>query len=265
MTSHDDFSDDLEGFKGSGADGGFYVRAHELIRAASHGGLDALMSERSAEITPQLADQARELAIQAISAGDLDAAEIATSVAAKVWLSLGDYKLAIKNQIAAQHVAYMRADMPEQYASVRAQLLDSVTEAVQAGARPAAFTAATIAADCSYWWALGDDAASQDLTLQTLRDVINAAKLLPASLAVAVSARDARRFVALTAAIASRAMSMHFRPAQQADEADKLLRDLAAAVARIVPSDYPFERLDEKGWTGHTAQTFASLADQYGA
>lgn len=125
------------------------MRAHELIRAASNGGLDAVMAERSAEITPQLAYQARELAIQAISAGDLEAAEIATSVAAKVWLSLGDYKLAIKSQIAAQHVAYMRAHNPEQYASVRAQLLGSVIEAVQAGARPAAFTAATIAADCS--------------------------------------------------------------------------------------------------------------------
>jgi RNase P/RNase MRP subunit POP5 len=245
--------------------GGFHVRAHELIQAASSGDLDALLTERAAEITPQLAEQARELAFQAIAAGDLDVAEIATQIAAKVSLRLGDYKLAVRNQIDTQRVAYMRADKPEQYAAVRTQLLDSVNTAMEVGARPEAFKAAMIAADCSYWSAIAGDAHSQDLTLQTLRDVIAAAELLPASLPLTVPASDAHRFVALIAAIASRAMSMYFRPAQKADEADKLLHELATAAARVVPADYAFERLDEKGRTGQTAQAFASLADQYGS
>jgi hypothetical protein len=45
----------------------------------------------------------------------------------------------------------MRVDNPVEYAGVRLQLLDSVTKAMQVGARPAAFKAATIAAGCSYW------------------------------------------------------------------------------------------------------------------
>ncbi|HSR83295.1 MAG TPA: hypothetical protein VLM11_03840 [Streptosporangiaceae bacterium] len=51
----------------------------------------------------------------------------------------------------------------------------------------------------------------------------------------------------------------------RADEADRLLRELATAVARIAPLDFAFEQLDEKGKIGETAQIFASLADQYGS
>jgi len=235
------------------------------MQAASRGSLGTFMAERSAESTPQLAEQASELAFQAITGGDLDAAELATGTAAKVWLRLGDYKLAITNVIDMQHVGYMRADKPEQYASLRTKLLGSVIKAMQVGARPAAFKAATIAADCSYWSALAADTDSQDLILQTLRDVISAAEILPASLPLTVPAADAYRFVTLTAAVASTAMSLYFRPAERADEADKLLRSLASAVTRVVPLDFAFEQLDEKGRTGETAQTFASLADHYGS
>ena len=127
------------------------MQVEELFQAASSGTLGTLMAARSAELTPQLADQARQLARQAISAGNLDLAEIATRTAANVWLKLGDYRLAIKNLIDMQQVGYMRADQPEAYAQVRTQLLGSVTRAMQVGARPEAFKAATIAADCSYW------------------------------------------------------------------------------------------------------------------
>ncbi len=244
--------------------GGFTVHVEELFQAASSGNLSALMSERAAELTPQLAEQARQRALQAISEGNLDLAEVATGTAANVWLQLGNYELAINNLIDMQRVGYMRADQPEQYAHVRTQLLDSVSKAMQVGARLAAFKAATIAADCSYWSALADGPDSQDLTLQTLRDVIAAADLLTADLRVQGIAADGRRFVALAAAAASRAMSIHFMPQDRANAADRLLRRLAAAVTRVVPADFALEQLDEKGRTGQTALAFASLADQYG-
>jgi hypothetical protein len=240
------------------------MHVEELFQAASTGNLSSLMSERAAELTPQLADQARRRALQAISAGDLDLAEVATGTAASVWLQLGNYQLAITNLIDMQQVGYMRADQPEQYAQVRTQLLDSVDKAMQVGSRLAAFRAATIAADCSYWSALADGPDSQDLTLQAVRDVIAAADLLPADLHALGVTADGQRFVALAAAAARRAMAIYFRPQASADEADKLLRQLAAAVARIVPADFALEQLDEKGRPGQTALAFASLADQYG-
>jgi len=58
---------------------------------------------------------------------------------------------------------------------------------------------------------------------------------------------------------------MYFRPQECADEADKLLRELASAVFRVVPVDFAFEQLDETGKTAQTALTFTSLADQYGS
>ncbi len=240
------------------------MHVEELFQAASSGSLSSLMSERAAELTPQLAEQARQRALQAISVGDLDLAEVATGTAANVWLQLGNYQLAIRNLIDMQQVGYMRADQPEQYAHVRTQLIESVNKAMQVGARLPAFKAATIAADCSYWIALADGPDGQDLTLQTLRDVIAAADLLPADLHALGITADGQRFVALAAAAASRAMSIHFRPRARADVADQLLRQLALAVTRVVPVDFALEQLDEKGKTGQTALAFASLADQYG-
>lgn len=242
------------------------MKVEALLQAAANRQLGDFMAAHAAEITPQLGEQAREVAVAALSSGNLDLAEIATGAAANVWLKLGNYQMAIKNMIDMQQVGYMRADRPDEYAEARTQLLDSATRARQVGAQAEAFKAATIAADCSYWAAetSSGEPDVQALRLQTLRDVIAAAQFLTEGLRLTELRADAERFVSLTAAAAQRAMSVYFWPQARADEADGLLRQLAKIVDQVVPADFAFSQMDAAGKIGQTAQTFATLSDRYG-
>jgi hypothetical protein len=241
------------------------MQLKDLLQATADGSLPRFMAEHSAEITPEIAAGARDTALKAMGSGNLSLAEVATAAAAEAWLTLGDRHQAIKNLIDMQQVAYMRAEAPAQYAEARTRLLDSVSKARQIGALSEAFKAATIAADCSYWAANGPSGAQRDeLILQTLGDVISAGEMITDDLPLAGLKTEGERFVSLTAAATAMAMGNYFEPGPRADEAVKLLRQLARTVDHAIPVDFAYDKLDAPGKAGQTAQILVDLSDRYG-
>jgi hypothetical protein len=244
---------------------GAAMKLEDLLQATAGGTLPDFLAGHSAELTPKIAEQARETMRGALAAGNLGLAEVAAAAAAQAWLTLGNHQQAIKNLIDLQQMAYMRAEAPAQYAEARTRLLDSVAKAQQIGAHAEAFKAATIAADCSYWAADGSGGEQRDEEiLQTLGDVIAAGQMITDDLTLAQLQGDGERFVSLAAAAANMAMSNYFGTGPRAPQADQLLGRLAATVDRAIPADFSYDQFDAPGKTGQTAQVFTSLSDTYG-
>jgi hypothetical protein len=248
-----------------GNEGG-YMKLEDVFAAADRGQLMEFMDAHAAEFTPELGEQARTTAKAALSAGNVAAAEGAFGAAANIYLTLAEYHQAVKNMIDLQQVRYMVAELPEQYAQVRGQLLDSVAKAKQVGALDEAFKAARIAADCSYWAAMASSAEQdiQALTLQTLTDVISATAFLGAGLTIKALRGDGEIFVSLAAAAAGKAMSIAFWPEERAVQADGLLRQLARIMDAIVPVDFTYGQAGDRAKARETAQVLARLSDSYG-
>jgi hypothetical protein len=128
------------------------------------------------------------------------------------------------------------------------------------GARDQAFKAATLAADCSFW---ASEAAapqeSDDLLLQTLRDIVAASEVAHDD-----GGADFERYVSLLAAAANTAMSRIWSDEREA-EVNELLRQLAEVSDRTIPVDYRYRQIGDAEKTANTASILTALADGYGS
>src|SRR5215213_9539540 len=156
----------------------------ELLQAGAEGRLSDLLAERGHEVTPELAEEVRNVFRQATSSGDGNLAFLAAGVAAQVYLTLGDRYNALLNQIDFQQLAFMGANTADEYADVRDGSSQLLAMASEIGAQDLAFRAAVLAADSSFF-AIGQAAGERGtLILQTLRDVLEACAVADVSQAV---------------------------------------------------------------------------------
>lgn len=232
----------------------------DVFAAAVDGSLKALTTERADEVTDDLAREARAACIDALHAGNLGLAHVAAISASMLWIHLGDREQSLVSYVDWQQIEYMRAETPAEYDAARQSLRRATEMAEEVGSRDEAFKAAAIAADCSFWAALGAEGAAekQRRLVQTLRDVIDVAPL--ADPAVAVSFE---RYVSLLAATASEAMSTIWSASHEAEAAD-LLRELASVADAVVPIDFRYEQAGDAEKTAGTASILAELLDAHG-
>jgi hypothetical protein len=232
----------------------------ELVEATAQGRLRDLLSERGAEVTPELAGEARELFKQALGGGNLGLASVAAAAAAQAWMHLGNRREALVNHVDTVQMEFMAAETPEAYAQARNGLLEAKSMADDIGAGDQAFKALTIAADCSYFAAQASTPqAKEDLLLQALEDVVAAG-----AFAYPGAEGDLERYVSLLAATAHEAMTT-FWTDDRAGRADELLRRLAKAADETVPVDFSYSQVGDPEKTAQTARVLASLTDEYGS
>jgi len=229
----------------------------ELLQAGAEGRLSDLLAERGHEVTPELAEEVRNVFRQATGSGDGNLAFLAAGVAAQVYLTLGDRYNALLNQIDFQQLAFMAANTLEEYSNVREGSAQLRTMASGTGAQDLAFRAAVLAADSSFFAIDAAPAAERDsLIVQTLRDVLEACAVADESQSVWFE-----RLVSLLAASANAAMSVLMSDDEER-EAKELLKKLAAEADRLVPVEFAYAGDPEK--TSNTAAVLATLSDEYG-
>jgi hypothetical protein len=229
----------------------------EVLRAAADGSLPDLLERRATEVTPDLAEQVREVFSDAVRQREGDLAEVAAMAGAHLWVRIGDRHQAIKNYIDSLQMGYMRANEPDEYLRIRGLLRGAADQAAEVGAPSEAFKAATIAADCSFWAAEASDyPASDELTLQALDDV-----LATAAIHDPTSSAEQERFTSLLTAVAQRAMETFWRADDEARASD-LLRRLSMAADNTIPEDFKSQEGTTK--TVHVAQILAALSERYG-
>lgn len=231
----------------------------ELVNVTASGGLAELLQTRGDEVTPELASEARSLFKQAVQAGNLGLAQVAAIAGAHAWLHLGDRHQGLVNHVDSLQIEYMRAETPEAYAEVREALLQARVMGDEIGDREQAFKAAIIAADCSFWAAQASHpTAKSGLLLQTMEDIVAASGEADAG-----DAAEYERYVSLLAATASEAMSTVWLDDEA--RAQALLRQLAQAADRTIPTNYSYAQTGDAEKTAQTARVLASLSDDYGA
>jgi hypothetical protein len=231
----------------------------ELLEATAQGTLPDLLGQRGDELTPELASEARELFKQAAGAGNLDLAQVAAIAAAHAWMRIGDRPKGLVNYIDSLQVDYLRAETPDAYAQAREGLLQARAMGDEIEARDQAFKASTIAADCSFWATQATRPPGRDgLLLQTMADIVSAGELADPDLEA-----DFERYVSLLVAAANEAMATVWAD-QLENQANDLLRQLAAAADRTVPVSFSYRQVGDPEKTAETARVLASLADAHG-
>jgi hypothetical protein len=243
------------------------VSVEELIRSAADGTIGAVLDD-PANLTPELAGEARAAFVQAAAAGEPDVALAAVIAASMMWLRLGDRQQAAVNYVDWQQLEYMRADTPAEYATAREGLQRAVAMADELGDRDQAFKAGGIAADCSFWASEAATAPGEkdEWLLHAMRDLLALQPSVDIALQPSVDSErraDYERFVSLLAAVATRAMSTFWSQPTRTEATD-LLRQLAHLADATVPVDFSYQLAGDPSKTAATARVLARLVDEHG-
>lgn len=235
------------------------ISIEQLLESAADGTIGDLLAD-PANLSADLANEARTIFKSASAAGQLGTALAAVIAASMMWMQLGDRGQAVLNYVDWQQLEYMRAETPDEYAAARSALLQAMQMAEQIGDRAQMFKAGAIVADCSFWAA---DSASEPATTERwlTQAMIDLVALEP--LVQAEQRADFERFVSLTAATATEAMSVVWTPLNEA-QALELLGQLAGMADRVVPVDFTYEMAGDPAKTANTAAALAGLIDEHG-
>ena len=234
------------------------ITLEALLQSAADGTMGQVVAD-PANISPELATEARAAFKQATEAGNLSFALVAASAAALTWLHLGNRREALVSYIDWQQLEYMRADSPAEYGAAREGLLTAMTMANDLDDRAEAFKAGQIAADCSFWASesAGGGAAGDQWLIQALRDLIILEPLVDSGERVMYE-----RFVSLLAATANKALSTFW--SADSGTVDDLLTELARVADATIPVEFTYQLEGGAEKTANTAAVLARLADEHG-
>jgi hypothetical protein len=200
-------------------------------------------------VRPDVAETARQDALWAAEHDRADIMFLAASVAATVYLRLGDRNSALINRLDALQALFMLTEEQAGYDDVRNQALQLHEMAAQIPFQRVMFRSLVLAADCSWFAAeagaetagaetAGTETAKETRLVRTLEDVLGALGAAGPVVDDPANRTWVERLASILSVSAQAAMS-RFWPNRQT-ELDGLLRQLAVA-ADVLPVDLPFE------------------------
>jgi hypothetical protein len=231
--------------------------ALDVLKAATAGpdGLDSFLQTH--ELTPQLAAEVRELFVAYAKAGRFETAELASAVAANLWLRLGNDHEMFRNTIDHLQVQFKRAQEVAAYAAVRAEALYVLSQLLDFREDEFIFRAAVLAADASYFGhRIGGEQLGFSVPLM-LADLIAATNYAER----AVPSTWFPRLVELTAAVVRIAMDERVSKDDQED-ADRSLRSLASTAGSLLPTSRYFP--EEPAKASQIDALLITLVGRYG-
>lgn len=223
------------------------------------GAFRVLADRYSQEITPELADEAHAVFMQASQAGQIGFAAAATVTASNLYLRLGNHYQGLRHFILFQQVRYMAASSADLYQDVRQHAAGLIKNAEEIGALDLAFETATLAANCSFFTAdLQDTPGGKEAWLrQTLADLITASRYGPQA------GRDGlEQFVSLLGGFAESFTTLVPTPDAALEQE---LRLLTQAVEGFVPVDFQFRIAGDARKSAANARWLAVLSRRFGS
>lgn len=230
-------------------------KAMNLIRSASAGELESFLQTNP--LTPETAEQVREIFISLRDQGRFDEAEFVGAVSANVWLRVGEKVKALQSRIDSLQITFMKAETTEAYAETREASLKAMELARSIEAGRQEFTAAVLAADSCFFGSECDGGEKIFPTPLLLADVKRAALL------AAGRSEDSWfvKFASLFGAAVGKGMSRY--PGEKERPAiENTLRELAELADQVIPTDFEFP--DDANKTSQLASVLTQLADRYG-
>lgn len=206
------------------------------MEAFYKGELKACLNSQADQITPALAERARNIYENAYfgTPQDEPKAIAAILVAVALYERLGQHRNQIASQIDSLQIFYMRAKVPDDYKFVRDQIFPLQGYSDSMGELDLSFQLQVLAANCSFFAFKANDF---DLTwLKTaLIDILAVCQRAPG-----FEKTDAfANLVDLVANAAKRAIT-RVMPDEDRKQANESLRALAAAVNKLVPVDFVY-------------------------
>ena len=234
----------------------------QLVEAAMHGSaaFTSWLEQHMHDLSPQLADGARQVFKQAINARRADVALAAVQAAAIVYLRLGRHYEALSNYLDYFQMSFMVANTGEAYAEVRDGVLDIVTKAEEIEAEDLAFQAAQLAAEAAFFASQSmPDAQTKVAWIKTaLADLVTAS-------AKARFYKDVvwfQKYVSLLAVIVDGVQSSMWLD-QEKEQIEAQLRFVAEVVEHLIPVEFEFPSDPSK--TNNIARSLASLSFAHGS
>jgi hypothetical protein len=232
----------------------------ELLQAARQpAGLDTRLKTHAARLTPELATEARAVALQALQEQRGGAAMVAYYLAALINLRLGRREPALVSYLDYHQVRFMAANTLEAYAAVEHDAQEVARLAGQIGAHTLRGRGLVLAADAAYWAAEVAPPKDQD------------AKITSGLVLLATAASEAHielegtwydRTISLLAALIAKVRGSVFLQVQDSEAAEPLRR-LAAWAEAHVPVEYTVPGDSAK--TNVVARELAWLSSHHGA
>jgi hypothetical protein len=251
--------------------GGDAVDLTPMYMSLSKGQSRAFFDAHPEYMRQEVAEAARQDAIQAAHQGHADITFLAASAAATIYLNLGDRTHALINRLDALQALFMLSEDEAAYDDVRKQALELHELAREISSQHVTFRSLVLAADCS-WFTTEAATAGQPgnplepRTVRTLEDVLMALR----AAGPVVDDPDDRiwieRLASILAVSAEAAMSETWNNVRSdADrleqQLDRLLRQVAVA-ADVLPVDLRFEG-EGPGKTAAVAVVLEELESKY--